>query len=206
MDYNVARTAKLVAPCHPSAFILAPFFSAPAVAFEAKRLLDEIPDPADCAVRFEGVDLRAQRGEIHPAVGSDGGAEDWLAAGNFLNHFSAVFIQHKIRPRHRPDVEEAPGDGRRRNVVAIGFIGSGVELPQNSERGRIDAESNSRAVNNIHAPVRNDRRSKDGIGQRDGANKTERRRHASVRHVARMTGIVFELEPILRSGRGRSQR
>ena len=194
---HVPRRDEMILPGDAAFCVLRPVRPVPAVPLEVEDLADEVPGPRDRAVGLDRVRLGAERDEVGAPVAGDRRREDRVAAVDLADDPARRPVQDAVIARHRPEVEVRADDGGGRDVVAVSGAAAGRRLPEDRERGRVDREGDSRAVDGVDASVRDHGRREDGVAERHGANKAERGRHGAIGDVAGVAGIAFELEPVV---------
>ena len=116
------------------------------------------------SVGLEGVDPRAERGEVDPAVAHHRRTEDRLAAVDLPDDGAVGPVEHVVLAGHRAEVEVLARHRRRRDVVAVGLAAGGLELPEDFERRGVEAARHAGAVDHVDPAVGDDRRGEDGVG------------------------------------------
>ena len=173
-----------------------PLLTAPTVSSELDNFFHEVPSPNHIAIWFHCVHSCTKCREVDSIRTDRRGGEDRLLAIDLFNNGSRLAVQDIIVASRRTHVQMLADNSGCRHVVAVPRTAGRLESPAYLKGRRVDGEDNTRAVNDVHGAVTNDRRSVDAVCDRDRGKEAQRVGQRCFRGVAGTQSISLQLWPI----------
>jgi hypothetical protein len=193
---EVPRTAKLILPRCPSP-VFEPILTAPTVGIKTQDLLYKIPGPTESSIRFQTVYPGSECSKINALPARNGSAEYRITTAYLFYQFPARRIEDVIGAGRRSEMKIISHNQRRRDIIAVGPAAAGLVFPHRAKGTPVNTHSHTRTIHDVYTITMHNRRRKYSIRQGHGGEQLQRRLYRPVRHVTGMSGIVFELLPVL---------